>query len=268
MTLAASAFVALADAGAAAQAAGPTVLKSLPHHAVFLLLLQISVLLFTARLLGELMRKLGQPAVIGELMAGVLLGPSVLGAFLPEVQAFVFPKSQHQSDLLSAISWLGVLFLLIVTGLETDIALIKRRGKSALIISAGGILVPFASGIALGWLLPEAYLAAPEGRLVFALFMAVAMSISAVPVIAKVLMDLKLMRRDVGPVAGVKDFLDGHGHIARCVASSTGSPPTHWHHRVRCCAWRSVCPMRWSRSAARRRGRWAMSPVPSSLARN
>lgn len=198
MTLAASAFALLADAGPAAASAAPTVIKSLSHHAVFLLLVQIATLLLMARFLGEVMRKLGQPAVIGELMAGVLLGPSVLGAFLPEVQAFVFPKSQHQSDLLSAISWLGVLFLLIVTGLETDIALIKRRGKSALIISAGGIIVPFATGFALGEMLPVTYLADPAKRLVFSLFMAVAMSISAVPVIAKVLMDLKLIRRDIG----------------------------------------------------------------------
>jgi Kef-type K+ transport system membrane component KefB/nucleotide-binding universal stress UspA family protein len=196
MTLGLSALVLLADSGAAQ--AAPTVLKSLPHHAVFLLLLQIAVLLAMARFLGEIMRKLGQPAVIGELIAGVVLGPSVLGALAPQVQRFIFPMNQHQADLLSAVSWLGVILLLIVTGLETDIGLIKRRGKSALIISAGGIIVPFATGLALGYWLPETYLADPDKRLVFSLFMAVAMSISAVPVIAKVLMDLKLIRRDIG----------------------------------------------------------------------
>ena len=198
MTLETSVLALLADAGAGAAQAAPTVLKSLSHHAVFLLLVQIAVLLFMARFLGELMRKLGQPAVIGELVAGVVLGPSVLGALWPEVQHYIFPKDQHQADLLSAISWLGVILLLIVTGLETDIRLIKRRGKSALIISAGGILVPFATGLGLGYLLPGSYLADPDKRLVFSLFMAVAMSISAVPVIAKVLMDLKLIRRDIG----------------------------------------------------------------------
>jgi Kef-type K+ transport system membrane component KefB len=176
----------------------PTVIRGLDHHAVFLLLLQIAVLLFMARFLGEVMRKLGQPPVVGELLAGVVLGPSVFGALWPSLQAAVFPVSQHQADLLAVISWMGVLFLLIVTGLETDLRLIKRRGRSALVISAGGILVPFASGVGLGLMLPDAYLAHPEGRLVFALFMAVAMSISAVPVIAKVLMDLKLTRRDIG----------------------------------------------------------------------
>ncbi|MDC0669871.1 cation:proton antiporter domain-containing protein [Nannocystis radixulma] len=178
--------------------AGQAVLKSLGHHAVFLLLLQLAVLLATARLLGEIMRKLKQPAVIGELAAGVLLGPSVLGALAPELQHYIFPRDQHQADLLSVVSWLGVLFLIIVTGLETDIGLIKRRGKSALLISSCGITIPLLAGATFGWYLPEIYLADPSKRLVFALFMAVSMSICAVPVIAKVLMDLKLIRRDIG----------------------------------------------------------------------
>lgn len=182
----------------ASPAATPTVIKGLDHHAVFLLLLQLAVLLFMARFLGEVMRKLGQPPVVGELLAGVVLGPSVFGALVPQVQSAIFPVSQHQADLLAVVSWIGVLFLLIVTGLETDLRLIKRRGRSALVISAGGILVPFVTGILLGMSLPDAYLSHPDGRLVFALFMAVAMSISAVPVIAKVLMDLKLTRRDIG----------------------------------------------------------------------
>ncbi|WAS94459.1 cation:proton antiporter domain-containing protein [Nannocystis punicea] len=188
----------LTEAAAESGAAGQTVLKSLGHHAVFLLLLQLAVLLATARLLGEIMRKLKQPAVIGELAAGVLLGPSVLGALAPELQHYVFPRDQHQADLLSVVSWLGVLFLIIVTGLETDIGLIKRRGKSALLISSCGITIPLIAGATFGWYLPEVYLADPSKRLVFALFMAVSMSICAVPVIAKVLMDLKLIRRDIG----------------------------------------------------------------------
>jgi len=196
MTLGISALALLADAGAAQ--AAPTVLKSLPHHAVFLLLLQIAVLLAMARLLGELMRKLGQPAVIGELMAGVVLGPSVLGALAPHIQAFIFPPVQSQADLLAVVSWLGVLFLILCTGFETDIGLIKRRGKYALIVSSFGISIPLAAGILFGFTLDDHYLADPDKRLVFALFMAVSMSICAVPVIAKVLMDLKLIRRDIG----------------------------------------------------------------------
>lgn len=190
-----SAWMALSEPVAEATT---TVVKALSHHAVLMLLLQIAVLLGTARFLGEIMRKLKQPPVIGELMAGVVLGPSILGNFWPVAQQALFPADQHQADLLAAISWIGVLFLLICTGLETDLGLIRRRGKMALTISAGGIIVPFATGFGLGQLLPEQFLANTAARLVFSLFMAVAMSISAVPVIAKVLMDLKLMRRDIG----------------------------------------------------------------------
>jgi Kef-type K+ transport system membrane component KefB/nucleotide-binding universal stress UspA family protein len=175
-----------------------TIIKGLEHHAVFLFLVQLALLLATTRVLGETMRKLGQPPVVGELAAGVLLGPSVLGLAWPELQSAVFPRLQSQNDLISIVAFVGVLCLLIVTGLETDVALIRAKGRSAVLISAGGILTPFLTGAAMGMLLPDRFLVNPELRIVFALFMAVAMSISAVPVIAKVLFDLKLMRRDIG----------------------------------------------------------------------
>ncbi len=183
-------------------------LKPLGHHELLLVLVQLALLLFVARALGELMRWLNQPPVIGELLAGVLLGPSVFGWLLPTAYQSVFPQIQLQADLLSAVSWLGVLLLLVVTGLETDLNLILHKGKTALMISLGGIVVPFVTGFGLGWLLPERFLTNPDGRLVFSLFIATAMSISAIPVIAKVLMDLNLIRRDIGQVtlaAGMTD---------------------------------------------------------------
>jgi len=133
------------------------VIKPLGHHELLLILLQLAVLLLVARGLGELMRRIGLPPVVGELLAGVLLGPSLLGWAAPALQEAVFPKSQAQSDLLAVVSWLGVLFLLIVTGLETDLNLILRKGKTALLISLGGIVVPFATGFALGEFLPEKF---------------------------------------------------------------------------------------------------------------
>lgn len=184
------------------------IIKPLGHHELLLVLLEISLLLLIARGLGELMRRFNLPPVVGELLAGVVLGPSFFGAILPNLQGHIFPKIQEQSNLLAVVSWLGVLMLLIVTGLETDLNLIVRKGRVALLISLGGIIVPFATGFGLGWLLPEAFLADPTKRLVFSLFIATAMSISAVPVIAKVLMDLNLIRRDIGQItlaAGMTD---------------------------------------------------------------
>ncbi|MDZ8051956.1 MAG: cation:proton antiporter [Aulosira sp. ZfuVER01] len=195
-------------------------IKPLGHHELLLVLLELALLLLFARGLGELMRRIKLPPVVGELLAGVLLGPSVFGWILPNLQHHIFPKSQAQSDLLSVVSWLGVLFLLVVTGLETDLNLIVRKGKTALLISLGGIIIPFATGLGLGWFLPESFLANPEQRLIFSLFIATAMSISAVPVIAKVLMDLKLIRRDIGQVtlaAGMTD--DTLGWILLSVVS-------------------------------------------------
>jgi Kef-type K+ transport system membrane component KefB len=180
----------------------------LGHHELLILLLQLALLLMVARILGAVIQRFGQPQVVGELLAGVLLGPSLLGWLWPQFQAQIFPHSQPQADLLAAISWLGVLFLLVVTGLETDLNLIIRKGRTALVISLGGIVLPFATGIALGWHLPDSFVAHPDQRLVFSLFIATAMSISAIPVIAKVLIDLKLIRRDIGQLtlaAGMTD---------------------------------------------------------------
>jgi len=209
---------------AAQKTLGEVLIKPLGDHELLLFLIQVSVLLLVARGLGELMRYINLPPVVGELLAGVLLGPSVFGLLLPDLRAHIFPPSQEQSNLLSVISWLGVLFLLIVTGLETDLKLILRKGKTALLISLGGIIVPFISGFGLGWLLPDSFLADPAKRLVFSLFIATAMSISAVPVIAKVLMDLNLIRRDIGQVtlaAGMTD--DTIGWILLSVVSGLAS---------------------------------------------
>lgn len=184
------------------------VFTAAPHHDVFLLLLRLAILLFTARALGELATRLGQPSVIGEILAGIILGPSLISGVFPALGGWIVPQSEVQGYLLEVVSMLGALFLLTITGLETDLSLIQRHARTALGVSAGGILVTFSSGFLLGNFLPDDFLANPEQRLVFALFLATAMSISAIPVIAKVLMDMKLMRRDIGQTilaAGMSD---------------------------------------------------------------
>ena len=171
---------------------------SAPHEDVLLLLVQVSVLLLTARGLGEVALRLGQPAVVGEILAGILLGPSVLSGFAPAVGAWLVPQTPTQGYLLEVVSLVGAMFLLLITGLEMDLALVRQHARTALSVSAGGVTVCFASGFVLGQNLPDWLLADPSERLVFSLFVATAMSISAIPVIAKVLMDLELMRRDIG----------------------------------------------------------------------
>ena len=169
-----------------------------PHHDLLVLVVQVTVLLLTARTLGELAQRLGQPAVIGEILAGIVLGPSLVSGFFPFIGEWVVPQTKLQGYLLEVISMIGVMFLLLITGLETDLALIRRHARTALGTAGGGLIVPFTTGFLLGLYLPDFLLADPEQRLVFALFIAAAMSISAIPVIAKILIDLNLLRRDIG----------------------------------------------------------------------
>jgi Kef-type K+ transport system membrane component KefB/nucleotide-binding universal stress UspA family protein len=171
-------------------------------------LIQFTLLFVVARVLADLMKRLGQATVIGELLAGIALGPSLLGHVAPAVYRLLFPPDPLSDHLLEALAWLGVILLLLYTGLETDLGILRGVGRAAVVVSSLGILIPWASGFALGWEIPANYLAAQGNRLIFALFMAIAMSISAVPVIAKILIDLDLMRRDLGLLilgAGILD---------------------------------------------------------------
>ncbi len=171
-------------------------------------LIQFTLLFVVARILADIMKRLGQATVIGELLAGLVLGPSLLGHFAPAVYRLMFPPDPLADHLLEALAWIGVIMLLLYTGLETDLGILRSVGRASIAISWLGIIVPLLTGFALGWEIPASYLAKPNDRLIFSLFIAVAMSISAVPVIAKILIDLDLMRRDLGLIilaAGIFD---------------------------------------------------------------
>jgi Kef-type K+ transport system membrane component KefB/nucleotide-binding universal stress UspA family protein len=188
------------------------VLRPLDGHALFVLLVQLALLLLVTRVGAELCRRLALPTVVGELTAGIVLGPTVLGHFAPGVSNAIFPHISAQFQLLEVVGLLGMVLLLLLTGLETDLRLIRNVGRAALIASAMGMVIPFASGFGLGILMPDQYLAHPDRRVLFSFFLATAMAISAMPVIAKILMDLDLTRRNIGVVilsAGVVDDTAG-----------------------------------------------------------
>jgi Kef-type K+ transport system membrane component KefB len=182
------------------------------HDEVLQLVVQIALLLAAARLLGGVAQRLNQPSVVGEILAGVILGPSLLSGLFPALGEWILPQTEVQGFLLESVALIGVMFLLIVTGLETDLHLIKRKARTAAGVAVGGLVLPFAAGLGLGYLMPDDLLANPSQRTVFVLFLATALSISAIPVLAKVLMDLDLMRRDIGQTllaAGMIDDITG-----------------------------------------------------------
>ncbi|MEX0771111.1 MAG: cation:proton antiporter [Balneolaceae bacterium] len=188
------------------------IFSAAPHDDILMLVFQVGVLLLAARTFGEIAQRLGQPSVVGEILAGIILGPSILSSAVPLIGEWVIPQNETQGYLLELVSLMGAMFLLLITGLETDIQLIKRHARTAIGVSVGGISVTFLSGFILGQYLPEFLLADPEQRLIFSLFVATALAISAIPVIAKVLMDMNLMRRDIGQTilaAGMSDDTTG-----------------------------------------------------------
>jgi Kef-type K+ transport system membrane component KefB/nucleotide-binding universal stress UspA family protein len=163
-------------------------------------LAQIIALLACGRLLGEPMQRLGQPAVMGQLIAGVLLGPSVLGALWPAAQHALFPASPEQKAMLDAVAQLGILMLLLLTGMETDLSVFRRSRQTALSVSLAGVAVPFLCGVGLGELLPDSLLPDPHRRLLTVLFLGTALSVSSVKIVAMVVRELGFLRRNVGQV--------------------------------------------------------------------
>ena len=167
---------------------------------ILTLLWQIAVILAASRLMGALFARLRQPQVVGEMVAGIMLGPSVFGLLAPETAAAVFPAGSLRY--LNLLSQLGVIFFLFLIGLELDPKLLRRRGETAVVISHASIICPFLLGASLTlWLYPELFNATPAMRFnSVALFMGAAMSITAFPVLARILTERNLHRTPVGAI--------------------------------------------------------------------
>ena len=173
----------------------------LSEHELLVFLVQVLLLVGVARLLGALLKRLGQPAVVGELLAGVVLGPSLFGLVLPGAHEWVFLADPVVSSATFALAWLGVVFLLVVMGFETDLAIIARFKNVALAVAAGSLFAPMLVTGGLGYFLADQFsgTALPAPWL-FASFFALALSVSALPVVGKILTDLGVMRRDFAQV--------------------------------------------------------------------
>ena len=170
-------------------------------NVILTLLLQIVLILTLSRIMGLIFRYLHQPQVMGEMIAGIMLGPSVLGAIAPATAAAVFPAQSVQ--LLNILSQLGVIFFLFLVGLELDPKLLRKRGHQAVIISHASIIAPFLLGAGLSlYLYPRLFNDAPKMPFTsVALFMGAAMSITAFPVLARILTERNIHRTKIGAIA-------------------------------------------------------------------
>ena len=166
---------------------------------VSILLMQIVVIVAVAGLFSRLFRRIGQPPVMGEMIAGIVLGPSVLGFFFPEVMSFVFPATSLET--LRLLSQLGVVLFMFIVGMELNVRHVKEKGSAAVMISHASIIVPFVLGAGLALFLYRGL--APPGTSfsAFALFIGVAMSITAFPVLARILEDRNLTQTNLGSIA-------------------------------------------------------------------
>ena len=179
-----------------------------PHAAILEVLISFSVLLAGARILGAVALKFGQSSVVGELLAGLLLGPSLVGRLWPGASSWLVPQSDTGGALLGLIGLLGAVFLLVLTGLETDIDLIRSNARVAAGVAMGGLVLPFGLGFGVAYLIPERLVADPGRPIVFALFFATGLAVSAIPVIAKILLDLGLIRRRFGQTVLAAGMID------------------------------------------------------------
>lgn len=163
------------------------------------LLLQIILIIVTARMFGFVLRKLGQPTVMGEILAGIILGPSVMGLFFPGFFGFMFPK--ESVDIIGFLSEIGLILFMFIIGMELDLGIMKRRMNSAVIIGSASIVFPFICGILLAFFLYDKYAPHESTFIAFALFMGIALSITALPVLSRIIIERGMTKSYVGIVS-------------------------------------------------------------------
>ena len=176
-------------------------LDSLLHnikHPLAILLLQIITIITVARIFGWLFKKIGQPSVIGEIIAGIFLGPSLVGMYFPEYSAFLFPAASLGN--LGFLSQIGLILFMFVIGMELDLKVLKNKANDAVVISHASIIIPFALGIGLSYFIYKKFAPANIEFLSFSLFMGIAMSITAFPVLARIVQERGIHKTRLGTI--------------------------------------------------------------------
>ena len=172
----------------------------LTHTDMIVLLTGIGGILILSRLFAELGKKVKMPVVLGEIILGILIGPTLLGAVFPEQFTAFFPDGGSAKIAFDGITSLAVIMLLFVAGLEVQLPLVISQGRTAIIVSITSMIIPFALGFCIVWFFPQFFTFLPQHKLIYALFFGIAMSVSALPVIARILMDLNIFKTKVGMI--------------------------------------------------------------------
>ncbi|MBC6366440.1 cation:proton antiporter [Algoriphagus sp. AK58] len=175
-------------------------MESLAHKDVINLLLQLASMLLLARVFAEIAQKFKQPAVVGEIIAGIILGPTILGMITPDFFEFMFSSNPSANLALDGIVQMAVILLLFIAGLEVELHLVWSQGKSAVSISLLGLIIPFILGFIFPYFFPGFFGLAEGSQMLFSLFMGTAMSITALPVVVRILMDMNLFKTKMGMV--------------------------------------------------------------------
>lgn len=169
-------------------------------------LMQVVLIVVVARLVGSMFRRIGQPSVVGEMFAGIALGPSLMGSLAPGLSSFVFAKSSLAN--LATLSQFGILLFMFGVGMELDTKRLQERARSAILVSHVSILFPFALGSTAALWLYSAYRGPQTTFLAFALFMGISMSITAFPVLARILQERGLIQSPVGAIVVTSAAVD------------------------------------------------------------
>ncbi len=174
----------------------------LAHNELIVLLLSISTMLIVSRIFAELGKRFKLPVVMGELIVGIVLGPTILGMLYPDIFLYLFPRTGNVPIALDGIFSLSVIMLLFVAGMEVQLSLVLKQGKVAVYTSLFSMVIPFFTGFAIAWFFPEIFSIPDEydAKLLFSLFFGTALSISALPVIARILMDMNLFKTNIGMI--------------------------------------------------------------------
>lgn len=176
-------------------------ISTLNSHQLLIFLIQLAILLFCAMFLGKLARKYRMPSLVGEVCAGIILGPSILGQISPYLYQLLFPQITEQFHLLDAVGQLGVILLVGLGGIGLNINLLRKRSVIVTRIGLFSAVIPFICGFIVGYFLPISVIQSHVHRFIIAMFIGITMSVSAIPVLTKTLIDMRLLHKKIGQIA-------------------------------------------------------------------